>query len=111
MRFALVLSLSVFANGVFANDTVNQAAAQLSGDDCLIFGEISDKIAEYRQDGKSERRTTRLLTKGKSAVDERLQPAIPTLVAYFYSLPKDTVVPGAASEAFTASCTPKTESK
>jgi hypothetical protein len=42
-------------------------------------------------------------------VDERYHSGVPTLVTYFYSLPEDAVVPGAAGEAFKASCLPQDE--
>lgn len=104
MRFALSFALMFTATVALSEDTVAQTASQISEEDCIAFAEISDMIAEQRQAGKSEKRTTRILTRGRKAVDERLRPAVPALVSYFYTLPKEAVVPGAASEAFMATC-------
>lgn len=109
MRLTLAFTFALLASAVSAEDTVATTAATISEEDCRAYGEISDQIATYRQEGKSEKRTTRLLTKGRRAVDERFHAGIPTLVSYFYGLPEDAVVPGAASEAFLSTCLPKDE--
>lgn len=106
MRNALSFALMMTATVALSEDTVSQTAATISEADCLAYAEVSDLIAQYRQEGKSEKRTTRILTRGRRAVDERLHPGVPTLVNYFYSLPEEAVVPGAAGDAFKASCLP-----
>ena len=104
MRFILAATLALMTSAAFAEDTVAQSAASISDEDCQAYAAISDLIAEHRQDGKSERRTTRILKRANSGVDERYHAGLPTLVAYFYSLPAEAVVPGVASQAFLASC-------
>ena len=111
MRKTLSFVLMMAASPLLAEDVVSESAAKISEADCLAMAEISDLIAEYRQDGKSERRTTRLLTRGRKAVDERYHAGVPTLVTYFYSLPEEAVVPGAAGEAFKASCLPQDDAE
>ena len=109
MREVLSFVVMLAASPLLAEDVVSETAAKISEEDCLALAGISDLIAEHRQAGKSEKRTTRILSKGRRAVDERFRAGVPTLVAYFYSLPEDAVVPGAAGEAFKASCLPKDE--
>ena len=111
MRQTLSFVLMRAATPLLAEDVVSDSAAKISEEDCLAMAEISDLIAEYRQDGKSERRTTRLLTRGRKAVDERYHAGVPTLGTYFYSLPEEAVVPGAAGEAFKASCLPQDDAE
>ncbi|WP_370229743.1 hypothetical protein [Cognatishimia sp.] len=107
MRKTLSFVLMMAVTPLMAEDAVTESAAKISVEDCLAMAEISDLIAGLRQEGKSERRATRILTKGRRAVDDRYIAGVPTLVTYFYSLPEEAVVPGDAGDIFKASCLPK----
>lgn len=64
---------------------------------CDALGGVVDQLVALRQEGKRENRAIRNLTKGKSAVDEPLRPAVQFLSGWVYSLSEDemTFEPGA----------------
>lgn len=89
MRLLLALSL-VFSAGAV------QAEATDKAEQCDALGGIVTQLVELRQDGKREKRSVKILTKGKTAVDEKYQPAVQFLSGWVYSLTDDelTYEPG-----------------
>lgn len=112
MYKALVFALGMAASPLAAQevssdmseDALKAIAATVSADDCLAIADISEAIATLRQEGRSERRATRMLTRGRNAVDERYRPVIPQLTALFYSLPSSQVMPETIGEGIRSNC-------
>lgn len=92
MRVGVTLALILAANMATADETTDAKAAQ-----CEALGGIVDQIVVLRQEGKRENRAIRTLTKGKSAIDESLQPAVQFLAGWVYAMSENelTFEPGA----------------
>lgn len=91
MRIALICGFIFAAASAQADKTDVQKAEQ-----CDALGAIVTQLVDYRQDGKRESRAVRLLTKGKTAVDEKYQPAVQFLAGWIYALTEEelTYEPG-----------------
>lgn len=84
MRIAITLAMILTAQVAVADEAEDAKAAK-----CDALGGVVEQIVALRQDGKRENRTIRMLTKGKSAIDEPLRPAVQFLSGWVYSLSED----------------------
>jgi hypothetical protein len=97
MRAFLLIGLMILG-GIAAAEDAPQVSIDLSTEQCNALGDVVDEITALRIEGKRQRRAIRVLTKGKTAVEERWQPAVPGLAEFVYSLNEDQLAndPGQA---------------
>lgn len=79
------------------------AAAEPERTDCFVQGEIAQKAADLRLEGKRVRRAERLIKRDYKDGEARFAKAVPLLVDWVFTLP-DAQVDDQVGASFQAAC-------